>query len=209
MRRTAAPAIVVALSTALSACGSSVPSSPKAARRAAIIAAALAQKSVHWTADDYELGGDHETQISADVSAGSGAAWVTWQVDAGSDGGKYHVMRVNRIFYVNGDSSSLRELFDLKSAQATRYAGRWISTRNGEGVTLYVADGLTLPSIVREYASAVRRTSARATGERLPVTFDKNPSQVDEISGTFSKWNEPVHVHAPAHSVAIAVVRRS
>ncbi len=206
MRRIVTPAIALVLCASLSACGSSVPRSPKAVRRAATIAAALAQKSVHWTADDYELT-DHETRISADVNADSGTAWVMWQVTDGDDGGRYHLMRVNRMFYVNGDSTSLQWLFNLKKAQATRYAGRWISTRNGEGLTVGVAAGLTLPSIVREYASAVRRTSAHATGEPLPIRFDKEPSQVESITGSFSKWNEPVHVHAPASSTPIATVR--
>lgn len=172
-----------------------------------MVAAALAQKSVHWTVDDDELA-DHETQVSADVNADSGTAWVTWRVTDGDDGGKYRLRRVNRMFYVNGDSASLQWLFNLKKAQATTYAGRWISTPNGEGLTIGVAAGLTLPSIVREYASAVRRTTARATGEPLPIRFDREPSRVESITGSFSKWNEPLNVHAPASSTPIAVVRR-
>lgn len=206
MRRIVTLAMVVAFCAVLGACGSSVRMSPKAERRAAIIAAALAQKSVHWTVDDYELN-DGEWKVSADVNSDSGTARVNWR--EGGEGGWYRLVHVNRMFYVRtGDAGSLRQAFNLTKAQATRYAGRWISTPNGTGLTFWLGDGLTLPVIVREYASAVRpEAGARRIGERLPVGFDKNPSPVAEISGTFSQWNEPVHVHAPANSTPIATVR--
>jgi len=171
------------------------------------VAAALVQKSVHWAALDYELGGDHHTWIRADLNADSGRAWVTWDAEDTTYGGTYKLVCVNRMFYVRGDAESLRSLFGLTKAQTRRYVGRWISTPNGEGLTLGVADGLTLPSVVRKYGSDVYRTSARSIGVRLPVRFDKELSQVENISGTFSKWNETVKVTAPSRSTPIAIVR--
>jgi hypothetical protein len=50
---------------------------------------------------------------------------------------------------------------------------------------------------------------ARANGRRLPVAMHWGGGCCAPPTGEmhFSKWNEPVHVHAPAHSVAIATVR--
>jgi len=203
MRLLVTLAIALAFCATLSACGSSSPQSP----RARIIAAALAQKSVHWTAEDYELV-DHDIQISADVNADSGTARVSWNF-GGDGGGEYRLVRVNGTFYVNGDSESLDWLFNLTNAQATRYAGRWISTPNRVGLTFGLGEGLTLSAIVREYASPARRRSPPATGEPLPSKFDQIPSQTEEISGSFSKWNEPLNIRAPANSTPIATVRAS
>ena len=49
--------------------------------------------------------------------------------------------------------------------------------------------------------------TARSSGEPLPVTFDYGCGQVCYYHGTFSNWNEPVIVHAPASSTPIATVR--
>jgi hypothetical protein len=49
--------------------------------------------------------------------------------------------------------------------------------------------------------------SANANGKQLPVAFDIPNCVGCYTSGTFSKWNEPVHVQAPAKSVPITTVR--
>jgi hypothetical protein len=51
------------------------------------------------------------------------------------------------------------------------------------------------------------RMTARASGTPLPVSFYDSCGFVCGTSGTFSKWNEPVHVKAPASSTPIATVR--
>src|SRR5436305_748867 len=104
MRRIAVPAIVVAVCVALSACGSSSPSTPKAA--------ALAQKSVHWTAADQEQM-EGETDWAADVNANSGRARVTWDFE--DLGGTLDLVQVNNIVYVHGDSDSLEYFLDLQA----------------------------------------------------------------------------------------------
>jgi hypothetical protein len=42
--------------------------------------------------------------------------------------------------------------------------------------------------------------AAHVRGKRLPVAFWSG-GVTTRIGGTFSKWNEPVHVHAPASSI--------
>ena len=51
--------------------------------------------------------------------------------------------------------------------------------------------------------------TARASGEPLPIKFYYGCGQVCDYHGRFSNWNEPVHVQAPKHAVAIAIVRTS
>ena len=210
MRWIVTPVIALFLGASLSACGSSssAPSPPKAVLPAYVVAA-LAQKSVHWWAEDREVGGDHDFDITADLNADSGWAWVSWGYDDDSTEGAYRLVQVNRMYYVRGDSVSLRHFFGLTKAQARRYAGRWISTPKSKGLTLGMTDGLTLPSIVGEYGGAADRTSARATGVRLPGGFSVGVDRagLESVEGTFSKWNESVRVQAPARSTPIATVR--
>lgn len=49
--------------------------------------------------------------------------------------------------------------------------------------------------------------TAHASGDPLPVTFDYGCGQVCDYHGTFSNWNKPVHVEAPASPTPIATVR--
>jgi hypothetical protein len=51
-------------------------------------------------------------------------------------------------------------------------------------------------------------TEVHARGEPLPVEFDQGWDFTSD-SVRFSKWNERVHVHAPAYSIPMATVRRS
>ena len=48
---------------------------------------------------------------------------------------------------------------------------------------------------------------ARATGTPLPVSYSDYAAMMVFYNGTYSRWNEPVHVHAPASSTPIATVR--
>jgi hypothetical protein len=48
--------------------------------------------------------------------------------------------------------------------------------------------------------------STRAKGVRLPIGFDADLTE-GGISGSFSKWNEPLHVQAPESATQIATVR--
>ncbi|MDX6454761.1 MAG: hypothetical protein QOD48_868, partial [Gaiellaceae bacterium] len=49
--------------------------------------------------------------------------------------------------------------------------------------------------------------SAHASGKPLPVAFTEDLGPGTWAIGSFSKWNEPVSVQAPASSTPIATVR--
>jgi hypothetical protein len=51
--------------------------------------------------------------------------------------------------------------------------------------------------------------TARGNGTPLPVSFYAGCGMVCGTNGTFSKWNEPLHITKPAHSTPIATVRGS
>jgi len=48
---------------------------------------------------------------------------------------------------------------------------------------------------------------ARATGTPLPVSFSDYTAMMVFYNGTYSRWNEPVHVRAPAHAIPISTIR--
>ena len=236
MRRIGTLAIVLAICAPLSACGSSSSQppfarSPKAAL-ASIVAAALAQQSVHWkgstSADLY--GTDHST---ADVNADSGATRLTYY------GHAMDTRLVDGTVYVRGAPTLLMPNLSLTQAEATHYAGRWISSPRGDKLYGDLSSGLTLASIVhgaawlfdqpRSGLKVLRRTSrgtrllvlrapawphvfsnltARASGKPLPIAYTLANGLMDFRYGHFSKWNEPVSVQAPARSTPIATVRR-
>ncbi len=230
MRQIATLVIVLALCAALSACGSSssAPSSPKRVL-ASIVAAALAQKSVHYGSYvEVDMGGSSTS--TADVTADSGIAQEKFSI------GTLEIRLVNHTVYVHGDVEGLRNALLLTLPKAKRYAGRWISIPRADTLYATTADGLTLASSVHDFAphsglkqgrnessgtrflafqwmtsdGGFENLSARASGEPLPVFFsraihDSGDSYV--VHGNFSHWNELVHVIAPANSVPIATVR--
>lgn len=238
MRRVAILLLALAVCASLSACGSSAPSAssvPRAVSKvsASILAAALAQKSVHGIAF---YGGDfaESGRVTSDVTANSGT-----QRFAINGVGTANFRLVNDIVYVEGNPGALEHTLNLSKRHARAYAGQWISIPKGDRLYTRTADGLTLASLVRGampplrdpswMLKVVRRTahgrrlvvlqddrmgfvdftfSARSGGERLPVSYSWNagPGQSGSY-GHFSNWNEPVHVHAPARSIPIATVR--
>jgi len=60
----------------------------------------------------------------------------------------------------------------------------------------------------RSLADADETVSTRSRGARLPIGFDANSDPDLDIRGSFSKWNEPLHIEAPASATPIAIVRR-
>jgi hypothetical protein len=198
--RIMAPALVLALWALLSACGSASPPTPKDVR-ASIVAAALAQKSVHYE-KNIEVDMEGTTTITADVTADSGIA-----LEDSYDYGLVEIRLVNDTVYVKGDAAALRfYVADLPHAVANGYSGKWISIPKGDPLYAYVSDGLTLASIVHDVRSDLPVTHVN----KLPARFagEVDPSgEYTATSGTFSKWNEPVHVQAPANSTPIATLR--
>jgi hypothetical protein len=140
--------------------------------------------------------------------------------------------------YVAGDVNGLQLLQQLTKAQASKYAGQWISipkvdeaySRTAAEVTL----GTFLQSItprgrlatfkgnergtgvigVRAISGTGKKKKlqvlvARAKGKRVPLEEDETVPGRDFVGRTtLSKWNEPVQVQTPAQSVPISTVVR-
>jgi hypothetical protein len=232
-------AIVLAVCVPLSGCGSSARLKPKAVD-AAIVAAALSQKSVHWT----EVDSDGSARWTSDVAADSGTQRVIFDL-AGmpTPDGKAQVVLVGDVAYVRGDPVGLEQMLYLTPTKARKYAAGWISIPKGSGPYSRLVEGLTLASIVhhrdpgawgllRVDRKETRGTgrlvvvgmdsvchpydsrcggptatlTARANGDRLPIAFTSSGCAGCVYRGSFSKWNEPVHVQAPRKSTPIVAV---
>ena len=206
--------------------------SPKAFR-ASVVRAALAQKSVRWVEHDYA--GNVVVTSSADVNANSGTQYLT--VKIGTQSGTIHIIFINGIAYVQGEALGLAVNLGLTNAQATQYAGKWISIAKGDKAYVATADGLTLASLVHdvtphgtlelvkkklhgkrvfalealggtEQARVFHVLVAPGRGKQLPIEASSvDPARALFTHTDFSKWNESVNVHAPASSTPIATVR--
>jgi hypothetical protein len=226
MRRIVTLAFVVALCAPLSACGSSSPQVKAERTLDRVVATALAQKSVHMTASDSL---PCSARWTSDLEAGSGTERLTTtRCNGHKGGGTAQLVLVDGVVYVRGNPAGLEyTLIYPTKAQARRYAGRWISIPKSSPVGDQMAGILTLRSMVRTASPQVHRLnlkvvrkrgthllvlssedygilSARADGDPLPVAFGQCADC--GYSWSFSKWNEPVHVHAPAHSTPMATV---
>jgi len=230
--------VILALVTAAAATTVTVllTASPANARDR-VVAAALAQHSVRWTAINVvAMISDYET--TTDVTADSGVQTIAYLDNRTNKFDTLvHLRLVNHTVYIRGDADGLLQTLNdqqdgpvnLTDAQARRYAGQWISIPQGDKLYAQTAEGLTLASIVHSVAPMVahrswklrkRRTgpsilvgptgmrvAVHARGEPLPVAFEQAWGIGVEDSVRFSKWNEPVHVQAPSSSTPIATVR--
>jgi hypothetical protein len=231
VKRIALTGIVVVVAAGAVA-GAHAALSPKALR-ASIVAAALAQKSVHWA--EHDLVGGAQISSSADVGANFGTQRVT--VDVGRQKGTIHIVFISHTAYVSGDAFGLVANLGLTKAQAKQFANTWISIPRGDKAYRAVSGGLTLASIIhgvtpRGTLKAVKTKEhgmrvfvlegakgtgkkrvvgtivARASGKPLPIeSIAVDPAHEVLSRADFSKWNEPVHVAAPASPTPIATVR--
>jgi len=231
MRRVVGLLLVMTVTVAV--VGSALAARSPAKVRKAIIAAALAQKSVHWT-------GRYVTTYAANVKAGSGTERITVPYCyPGAPRGSVRLRLVHDTEYVKGNVCGLVYALKLSQPQAKTYVGRWISVpRRGNGRFPWLASGMTLGSVVREITnwpaylklhlstqtshgtrrlvllgtctgqSGAWELRARASRKPLPVGFSTGlPTYGSETH--FSRWNKPVHVPVPASSTPIATVRAS
>jgi len=202
MCRVATLVLALALCAPLSACGTSSPSSAKAGR-ASIVAAALAQKSVHWTAINV-VAMISAYKTTTDVTTNSGVQTIAYFDNRTSNYDTLvHLRLVNHTVYIRGSAESLLQTLNdqqdgpvnLTNAQARRYAGQWISIPQGDKLYAQTAEGMTLASIVHSVVPIVahrrwklkrRRAgpnslvgpsgmsvAVRSRGEPLLVEFDQ------------------------------------
>jgi hypothetical protein len=165
---------------ALSACGSSSvgPQTPKTVRRS-IVAAALAQKSVHW---DWDVGSQTEAfESSADLTADSGVRQVRYFCCTKNNDARVRILLVDHTVYVRGDAPGLHITLGfhhawLTNAKARTYAWQWISIPRGDRLYSHLAADLLLGSVVRQFTPRAGRDGklrgvapAGPTGPRGPT----------------------------------------
>lgn len=198
----------------------------------AVLAAGRAQQSVHYVsiASAPRIG----TTIVGDAARREGIQQITFRRSGRT--GHVTVMVIARTAYVRGDAFTLANYMGIKPSAAARYANSWILIPRSDSGYSTVAAAVTLASAIDELklsrplakvpvrtingqlvigisgkdptspgGRATATLYARATGTPLPVR-EQTRLGTGRISVTFSRWNEPVQLRAPAHAVPIAKV---
>lgn len=201
--------------------------------RTAMLRAASAKHSVHYVSASSLPG--QAIRIVGDVAQGRGIQRTT--VTKHGHTGPATVLVIGRTAYIRGNAFTLHNYFPLTQAQASRYAGKWISIPSTSGAYAPVAADATFGSFVSDLLpsknlSLVRATIAgkKSVGVRgtvrqggvslietvyapatgTPLPFRETATFAGHHAGTnlstIGRWNEPVHLAAPAHAVPIATV---
>ena len=213
-----ASAAGIAASVALAA------QSPQALRKV-IFGAAVKRHSLHYVSA--ELQGKSHVRIVGDVAATSGTQQLTFRTSSGA--GHATVTVVQRTAYLRGDRLGLRDM-GLPAAASKRYAGQWISIPHTSKLFPLVAEAVTFPSFLGDLFPVTQLSLVHRNGRvglrgkssidgvavvdtLFPQTSgDPLPAQEDEVGKGFvahiavTRWNEPVHVKAPARAVPISTV---
>ena len=145
--------LLLVMTVAVAVVGGALAAKSPAKVRNAIIAAALAQKSVHWTGK-YVASPAATTTYAADVAARSGMERITVPgCYPGAPRGSVRLRLVHDTVYVKGNVCGLVYALKLSQTRATAYAGQWISVphRGSEHRRFHwLVGGMTLGSVVRE-----------------------------------------------------------
>ena len=190
--------LVVAAAVVTAAVALASTRSPKQLR-AAMLGAASARHSVHYVSTSSAAG--HFIRIVSDVGPGRGIQRIT--VKSGGHSGPATVRIVGGSGYIRGNAFTLHNYFPFTQAQATRYAGEWISIPSSSGAYTVVAADATFASFVE----LTETVYAPARGTPLPFEEKAVAARVRGTSvARLSRWNEPVHVAAPANAVPISTV---
>jgi hypothetical protein len=218
--------LACALAGVLASSASAAPSPAGLLR--SVISAAGAQHSMHYVSTSVVVP-IRITQV-ADVGVDRGIQRITYRHNGRA--GRVTVIVVGGAAYVRGDSLALVSYMGFKPGAAAKFGQRWVKIPAGDRIYGAVAADVTLasalgdlklspplahlPSTTRNGVRVITvagklptsRTAAvtlyaRASGAPLPVAevFKEGTSQ-GEV--TFSRWNVPVTVRAPAHAVPIA-----
>ena len=200
--------------------------------RAAMLKAASARRSVHYVTTSSIPG--HAIRMVSDVGPSRGIQRITF-TSAGASG-PATVLVVGGSGYIRGNAFTLQSFFGFTPAQAGRYAGTWISIPSTNGAYSAVTADATFASFLadllpRKHLELARTTIAGkrvvglrgdapqgsltlvetvyapARGTPLPIEEKAVPSGHPGTSLTrMARWNEPVHLVAPAHPVPISTV---
>lgn len=223
--------VLVVAAAALTAAVALAAQSPKQLH-VAMLRAASAQHSAHYVSTTSAPG--HSIRIVSDVGNGLGIQRIT--VKSGSKSGPATVLVVGGSAYIQGNAFTLQNFFPFTKAQATKYAGQWISIPATSGAYAVVAADATFSSFVGDllpstHLSVVQATVAgrKAVGLRgtvqqvnlkivetvyAPVSGKPLPFEEKAVTKgvkgasvvKVSRWNEAVHVSAPANAVPITTV---
>jgi hypothetical protein len=224
-------ALVVAAAAVAAAATLAATQSPKQLR-AAMLAAAGSKHSLHYVSSGTSSG--HTIRMVADVGRGRGIQRITFTSRGKS--GPAAVLVVGRSAYIRGNDFTMRSFFGFTQAQSAQYAGKWISIPATSSAYSAVAADATFASFLsdllpRRHLAVVRATVAgkksvglRGTVVQLggklvetvyapahgtPLPFETKavaPGHPGTNVARMSRWNEPLHLTAPAHAVPISTV---
>jgi hypothetical protein len=195
---------------------------------ASSLAAARAQKSVHYVA--VQNAGRLNVTIAGDAAVDRGVQRITYR----NNGKTGHVTAivVANTAYVRGDAFTLEQYMGLPAATAAADAGKWLRLEKTSVGFAAVAAGVRLASTFSEIAMpkpltavppttvggqhvvGVRATFTRSGHKVTQTLFVRSagtPLPVEQLTTTgsitvrvlFSSWNEPVRVAAPASSIPL------
>jgi hypothetical protein len=200
--------------------------------RAGMLAAASAHHSVRYVSTTTAPG--RTIRIVGDAGPKLGSQQI--RLKLGNHSGNGTVLVVGGSAYIRGNVFTLANFFPFTQAQATKYAGQWISIPSTSGAYSAVSADTTFSSFLADllpgtHLSVVRdkvagrsalglRGVIRQAGARLvetvyapasgtPLPFAEKAIVVGSRgagSTRMSRWNEAVHVTAPANAVPITTV---
>lgn len=168
--------------------------------------------------------------MTCDVSRTAGIQRISYR--GGGRSGKATVVVVGGNAYLRGDAFTLTAFMGFNGSAASKYVNVWVEVPGRDRHFAAVSAGVVLRSAIAQVemvapfralaptvvsgqkALAVAGVTpgnqpvpvvfyARATGPHLPLgAVSTSPGYATSIF--FSRWNEPVPVSRPAHSVSIA-----
>ena len=106
--------------------------------------AAHSQHSLHYVSVSSAPG--HKIRIVGDANATQGIQRITFTDHGQSGSGTTIVSGSNA--YLRGDALMMTVYFGFPKAQATKYAGKWISVPSSNPAYATIADDVTLPSFL-------------------------------------------------------------
>lgn len=185
--------------TGLAACGSSTSNALEGKSPNAILSAALRAATrlgeVHYV---LRTSGSSPSQtVTGDAGMNQGAE----EVVSGSDTAVIQLIGTSG--YIRGNAGGLQDIIGLASAQATQYAGEWISLQPSDSVYKSVVQSVTLAGVLgdlRPRGSLEKSTPVTLGGRSVVGVRGSLPNATE--SGSATMWvstatpNVPVGVEA-------------